>query len=543
MTDKTPEASMAKDSNPQVLIAGAGPTGLAAALELSRFGVRTRIVEEMEGPGSTSRAIAVQARTLEELEIRGLADQFVELGHRAEGGDIYGDGKLLVHVDFTKIPSRYNFVLFLAQTETERILREALEAQGGAVEWGVKVTAIGLEPSSVTTVLEHADGSIEEVTAAYVIDAEGAHSVIRNTLGLQFKGKTLEETFVLGDVQVDGNLPNSSFHIFSSESGLLALFPFGGSQFRVVASNPPRDLAKAKMPTIEELQALCDQRSHFPIKLRDLTWSSIFHANSRMVGNLHVGRVFLAGDAAHIHSPAGGEGMNTGIQDAINLGWKLALVLEGNTSEKLLDTYDQDRIPVMRSILSRTEAMTNAMGGPSTLRSFFLHLAPWIANSEFAQEIATSRISQIQMNYRNSALSEDHFGDGSLTAGDRVPDITVRIPGKDAPKEATRLSTLLDASRFTLLLANFQNVEALETVRATLGKAASTWLELVDVAKVAAPDGDAGKPFADAFGVKPSITLIRPDAYVGFRGGESSAEDLIKYGDKWFTPAAQRQAA
>jgi 2-polyprenyl-6-methoxyphenol hydroxylase-like FAD-dependent oxidoreductase len=531
---------MAKDSNTQVLIAGGGPTGLAAALELSRFGIRTRIVDEMEGPESTSRAIAIQARTLEELELRGLADEFVRLGHRAEGGDIYGDGKLLVHVDFTKIPSRYNFILFLAQTETDRILREALEAHGSAVEWFTKVTAIGLQPSGVTTVLEHADGSIEEVTAAYVIDAEGAHSVIRNTLGLQFKGKTLEETFVLGDVQVDGELPNSSFHIFSSENGLLALFPTGGNRFRVVASNPPRDLVKTEMPALEELQALCDQRSNIQIKLRDLTWSSIFHANSRMVKSLRVGRVFLAGDAAHIHSPAGGQGMNTGIQDAINLGWKLALVLQGKASERLLETYDEDRIPVMRSILSRTEGLTSAMGGPSTLRSFFVHLAPWIANTDFAQEIATSRISQIQLNYRNSLLSEDHFGDGLLSAGDRAPDLTVRIMGTAAPQEARRLFTLLNASRFTLLLANFQDVSA---VRAQISKAASPWLELVDVAEIAAPDGDAGKPFAEAFGAKPSITLIRPDAYVGFRGGEASADDLIKYGDKWFSPAAQRQAA
>jgi hypothetical protein len=180
------------------------------------------------------------------------------------------------------------------------------------------------------------------------------------------------------------------------------------------------------------------------------------------------------------------------------------------------------------------------MGGPSTLRSFFVHLAPWIANTDFAQEIATSRISQIQLNYRNSLLSEDHFGDGLLSAGDRAPDLTVRIMGTAAPQEARRLFTLLNASRFTLLLANFQDVSA---VRAQISKAASPWLELVDVAEIAAPDGDAGKPFAEAFGAKPSITLIRPDAYVGFRGGEASADDLIKYGDKWFSPAAQRQAA
>jgi 2-polyprenyl-6-methoxyphenol hydroxylase-like FAD-dependent oxidoreductase len=190
---------MPNNSNTSVLIAGGGPTGLAAALELRRFGIPVRIVDEMEGPTETSRAIAIQARTLEELELRGLADEFVRIGHRADGGDIYGGGRLLVHADFTKLPSRYNFVLFLAQTETDRILREALEAHGGSVEWAVKMKAFGQDPSGVTATLEHADGSLEEVNAAYMIDAEGAHSIIRSTLGLQFKGKTLDETFVLGD--------------------------------------------------------------------------------------------------------------------------------------------------------------------------------------------------------------------------------------------------------------------------------------------------------------------------------------------------------
>jgi 2-polyprenyl-6-methoxyphenol hydroxylase-like FAD-dependent oxidoreductase len=510
---------------------------MAAALELSRFGIPVRIVDEMEGPASTSRAIGIQARTLEELELRGLADEFVHAGHRTGGGDIYGDGKLLIHADFTKIPSRYNFVLFLAQTQTERILREGLEAQGAAVEWGVKMTAFGQNPSGVTVTLEHSDGQLEEVTAAYVIDAEGAHSIIRNTLGLQFKGKTLEETFVLGDVQIDGNLSNENFHIFSSEDGLLALFPMGGNHFRVVADKPSGISEQTEKPTLEDLQAFYDQRSHVSAKLLDLTWSSFFHINSRMVASLRAGRIFLAGDAAHIHSPAGAQGMNTGIQDAINLGWKLAFVLQGKAPESLLDTYGEDRLPVMRSILSRTEGLTNALGGPSVLRSFFLHLTPWIANAEFVQEAATSHISQIALNYRSSLLSEDHFGDGSLVAGDRIPDLTVLIAGTG---EQQRLFTLLNASRFTLLLANFADTAA---VRARFFGASSPWQELVDVVEIAPPEGDARETFTASFGAKPSITLVRPDAYIGFRGGESSAEALAKYGNRWFSPAAQRQAA
>ena len=713
-------ANNSTQSAQPVLIAGGGPTGLAAALELRRFGIPVRTVDEKEGPAETSRAVGIQARTLEELELRGLAGDLVRIGHHANGGDIYGEGKLLVHVDFTKIPSSYNYLLFLSQNETDRILREALEAEGAAVEWGVKVIAFGQDSSGITATLEHSDGSIEEVRPAYVIDAEGAHSIIRSTLSLQFKGKTLDETFVLGDVHVSGDLPNASFHIFSSEHGFLGMFPMGGSQFRLVAGNPnarsttstsdanhaAADLDPARginndsvatsaananasdvnptttgqtvnppdalriddparqltatslpatsledqqadsgledepaiptldnqqaAPTLEELQSLYDQRSHIPARLHQLTWSSYFHINSRMVKTLRVGRIFLAGDAAHIHSPAGAQGMNTGIQDAMNLGWKLALVLQGIAPENLLDTYEQDRLPVMRSVLLGTEGMTNITGGHSILRTFFIHLAPLIGNAEFIQKNATSRLSQISLNYRTSNLSEDHFGDGSLLAGDRIPDLEIRASSSaaqlspvartassassasvvqpSAQAQSQKVFSLLNPSRFTLLLANFPDSAAPQStdsnsagraqdapdsadsasagsssatsdseadpdairaklfkssthisgsaapnspapppdpaaIRAKVLNSSAPWQDLIGVFEISAPAGEAGKAFAECFGVKPSITLVRPDAYIGFRGGGSSADELPKYLSKWLSPAAQKQAA
>ncbi len=722
-----------------VLIAGGGPTGLAAALELRRFGIPVRIIDEKEGPAGTSRAVGIQARTLEELELRGLADDFVRIGHHANGGDIYGEGKLLVHVDFTKIPSSYNYLLFLSQNETERILSEAIEAEGAAIEWGVKMIAFGQDSAGITATLEHSDGSMEEVRPAYVIDAEGAHSIIRSTLGLQFKGKTLDETFVLGDVHVSGDLPNTSFHIFSSELGFLGMFPMGGSHFRLVAGNPnagkntsssnaepavadpnpaagtntnaittnptnanasdakpttasqtnnppdanpiddpARQLTATSVddqqaisdledepaistlenqqaaPTLEELQAIYDQRSHIPARLHQLTWSSYFDINSRMVKTLRVGRIFLAGDAAHIHSPAGAQGMNTGIQDAMNLGWKLALVLQGIAPENLLDTYEQDRLPVMRSVLLGTEGMTNITGGHSILRTFFMHLAPLIGNAEFIQKNATARLSQLSLNYRSSNLSEDHFGDGSLTAGDRIPDLEIRAsssgaqsspqtqsslpapssratssplavqstssaqstsstqsvttaqPSPSAQTGSQKIFSLLNPSRFTLLLANFPDSATSQStvsnsaapvpaapdsaasasagsnsatsdseadpdairaklfkssthvsgsaasnspapdpaaIRAKVLKSYAPWQDLIDTFEISAPAGEAGKAFAECFGVKPSITLVRPDAYIGFRSGQSSADELPKYLSKWLSPAAQKQAA
>jgi len=562
-------------TNSFVLIAGGGPTGITAALELRRFGIPVRIIDEKEGPASTSRAVGIQARTLEGLELRGLADKLTRIGHRATGGDIYGDGKLLVHIDFTKIPSSYNYLLFLSQNETDRVLRECLEAEGAAIEWGVKMVAFGQDPGGVAATLEHSDGSIEEVRPAYVIDAEGAHSIIRSTVGLDFKGKTLDETFVLGDLHVTGDLPNSHFHIFSSEQGVLGLFPLGGSHFRLVAGNPgvapsaaggpasqpaqPSGSAVPAGPTLDELQAIYDQRSHIPARLHQLTWSSYFHINSRMVKTMRVGRIFLAGDAAHIHSPAGAQGMNTGIQDAMNLGWKLAFVMRGIAPEKLLDTYEQDRVPALRSILNTTEGMTNIAGGHSILRTFFVHLAPLIANADLVQESAVSRISQVALNYRSSPLSEDNFGDGNLVAGDRIPDLEIRTAspgtsaaslGAQAPTGAQRIFSLLNPSRFTLLLANFADSAA---IRAKINQSNSPlpqlpwpeipWLQIVDIFDISAPPGEAGKPFTECLGVKPSITLVRPDAYIGFRGTESSVEAFTKYCNKWFAPAAQKQAA
>jgi hypothetical protein len=381
-------------------------------------------------------------------------------------------------------------------------------------------------------------------------------------------------------VHVNGDLPNADFHLFSSRLGFLGLFPMGGSLFRLVASAPADHPAnqtagqlaaassQADAPTLDEFQAIYDQRSHIPARLAQLTWSSVFHINSRMVNTLRVGRIFLAGDAAHIHSPAGAQGMNTGIQDAMNLAWKLALVMQGKAAEKLLDTYEQDRLPVMRSILTRTEGLTDAMGGDSLMRTFFVHIAPWIAHGDFAQDLVTARISQIALNYRTSPLSDDHFGDGALSAGDRVPDVSVRVflPGvrgegsslaeaesgvpaepsfpagveAGSQSETRRLFTMLSPTRFTLLLANVTDPTAL---RAQLFNSLAPWHDLIETIHIAAPEGEGRKAFAEAFGVNPSITLVRPDAYVGFRGGQSTAGDLIKYCNQWLVAAARKQAA
>jgi 2-polyprenyl-6-methoxyphenol hydroxylase-like FAD-dependent oxidoreductase len=425
-------------------------------------------------------------------------------------------------------------------------LREALAKEGTRVEFGMKMMAFAQDANGVRATLQHKDGRLEEVSAAYLISAEGAHSTVRTILHLEFQGKTLDEHYVLGDLHADGDLPDYDLHLFSSEHGFMGLFPLGGSHFRLIANNPPGSSPEEAAPSLEQLQAIYDQRSHIPARLRHLDWSSWFHINSRMVDKLKVGRVFLGGDAAHIHSPAGGQGMNTGIQDMMNLAWKLALVLKGQASETLLDTYQEDRLPVMRSILIRTEGMTELMQTENPLiRSVFNHLAPWIGSLDFVEENAVARISQLALHYRNSSLSANHPAGGSLRAGDRVPELHVRgafsYRGDAHPEqEESRLFRFLSPSRFTLLLVHGEDAASLQ---AQITKALEPWRELVTVVLVEPPNGEPAKKFRTYFGTGSSLVLVRPDAYVGFRGNEHAVPKLAEYFRHWLSPSVRRRAA
>ena len=521
---------------PKVLIIGAGPTGMTAALELSRLLVPIRIVEKTSAPATTSRAIGVQARTLELFEQRGLADPMLAKGNRGLAGSIYGEGKRIFRLDFSHNRSHYGYMLFISQAETEAILRAALEKQQVTIERDIEFVALSQSEhgESVKAILKHRDGSLEEVSCDYLIDSEGAHSISRATLNLQFEGKTLEESYALGDLYIDGDLPSTDFHIFSSQFGFMGLFPMGDKRFRLIASNPLSEPDNDTAPSLDELQQIYDQRSHIPARFHDMSWSSWFRINSRMVSRLHVGRVFLGGDSAHIHSPAGAQGMNTGIQDMINLAWKLAFVIKGHAVPELLDTYSDDRIPVIRSVLTKTEGLTGVIGSENLIfRSVFSHIAPWIVGTEFVQENSTERMSQLSLHYRDSPLSVSHHTLGSLRAGDRVPDLEVRMTGGRGepvrePKVASLLH-LLDTDRFTLLFANLKDAVAMhQSVQSSL----SPWRSLLQTYNIAPANTD--QQFVSIFGEGPSMILVRPDGYAAFLGSDESLDSLAGYLASWF---------
>lgn len=440
-----------------ILIVGAGPTGLTAAMELSRFGVPIRIIDKISAFSDTSRALAVQARTLELLEQRGLAREMVELGNKGEAATLYAEGKTLGKVELTLIESRFNYILLLAQSETERILREQLARQGVTIELETELIAFSQSTKdtsplegSTRAVLRHADGSLESLNARFLISAEGTHSMLRKTLVLPFNGTSLPHAYALADVHVEGDLPEHELSIFLASTGLMAIFPMGDRRFRLIATEPEQD-SHAAEPDMATMQELYNKGSHIPARLYDMMWSSHFKINSRMLDHLRDGLVFFGGDSAHIHSPAGGQGMNTGIQDMINLCWKLALVYDGKAPADLLNTYETERLPVIKGVVSTTETATDAFNSDSsTIHALVTHVASAALHFQFIQHLGAGMLSEVEANYRKSSLSEEHGPLGTLRAGDRIPDLSIQLALTEA--QPASLLKELNPNRFTLLV-------------------------------------------------------------------------------------------
>src|SRR5215472_12855237 len=317
--------------NPPILIVGAGPTGLTAALELLRHGVSCRIIDQCPSPSTTSKALGIHSRTLEVFEALKVLDPFLASGRKLHAFNAFAGTQRLAHVSFDELEAPYPFVLSLPQCETERILTRELRARGVEIERSKKLTAL-------TLLSDHADVEVADLTTnrvdrsshPWIIGADGAHSAVRKALEIPFDGEALAEDFMLADVAIDWDRPIDETHVFFSPAGILAALPLPGERrYRLVVDLPerlpPEPVLKDTTQCLALFQAWMDRRAHSGIRISEPTWISHFRIQSRIVPTYRKGRAFLAGDAAHIHSPVGGQGMNTGIQDAFNLGWKLAL--------------------------------------------------------------------------------------------------------------------------------------------------------------------------------------------------------------------------
>src|SRR5919206_748465 len=345
-----------------VAVVGAGPVGLTIASMLAAYGIRTVVLDRAAGPAAYSRAAVIHARTLETLEPLGIVEEAVRKGVIVPHFGVRDRDRRLLAVDFDRLPTAHPYTLMLPQDETESLLREALGRRGGAVLWEHEVTEISQDTSGIEITVHSAQRN-ERLRAQFLIGCDGAHSTVRETLGMRFEGATYPQSFVLADVRMDWGLPDDEVQLFFSPEGLVVVAPLPHGWHRVVATvdeAPPE-------PSLNDVQALLDTRgprAPRPV-VEEVVWSSRFRVHHRVAAAFREGAIFLCGDAAHIHSPAGGQGMNTGIQDAANLAWKLALVLRGRAPAELLETYNAERWPVGRKILERTDRITRL----ATMRS------------------------------------------------------------------------------------------------------------------------------------------------------------------------------
>ena len=515
-----------------VLIVGAGPSGLTIGAELARHGVTCRIIDKALAPSVKSKAIVVQARTLEIFSLMQLADEFVAAGHPIHAVNIYSNGKRIIHLGFDELDSAYPYLLTLAQPETERILGDRLRQLGVAVERGVELLSMSQDAEKATVELRHADGHTERTRIDWIVGCDGAHSTVRRALDIPFEGHTFEQQFVLADVHVDSSLSDDEAHIFSQHGDICAIFPLSGGRYRIIADNPPASLA-AHEPTLDECQAMVTARVQVPAELSDPEWITNFRINSRLVRQLRSRRVFLAGDAAHIHSPAGGQGMNTGIQDAVNLAWKLALVCHGRSDPSLLDSYQAERYPVERSVLRQTDLVFRIAGAGGGLGAFTReHIVPLIGNLKFIQHEAARLVSEIDIEYEHSPIVEDHYVPSGPRAGDRAPDAIARLApdGRDV-----RILDACSRPQHTLLLVTetADHAALAEDVSKKLAVDYGDVITPVIVSDTTTSQDGARQPksLREEYGAtRPTMYLIRPDGYIGFRAPLTpSAKELLEY--------------
>ncbi|RYG22230.1 FAD-dependent oxidoreductase [bacterium] len=402
-----------------VLIVGAGPTGLMLAVWLAANGVKARIVDPKPGPTSETRAVTVQARTLEFFAMLGIAERAAERGRIARASNLWAGGKVVARIPLGEIGkgrSPYPFVLLLSQSETEALLYERLRELGGEVEWGLGVETV--ERSEVTF---NFTPEREKAMFRFIIGCDGASSVVRKAAGFGFPGGTYSGRFYVADVDAKGGLVPGEVNISFDRDRFFAFFPLKAeNRYRMVGILNP-DLLDEGV-TLDDVRPEIEEGMRTTVE--NANWFSLYRVHHRVVDRFRKGPIFLAGDAAHVHSPFGGQGMNTGLGDAVNLGWKLVEVLKYGASERLLDTYEVERLPFAKALVATTdrafEMVVRQTPFARFVRTRLIPLVlPFVFRLGFAQRRAFGTVSQTGIDYRKSPLSVGKSG--RFVAGDRLP--------------------------------------------------------------------------------------------------------------------------
>ena len=554
----------------QVLVVGAGPTGLTAACLLKELGISALVVDTRAGTTTRSKALVLQARTLELFEKIGIASAAVEQGEPLRWMTPIVRGKPRGRVDISQLGAgltRYPYLLSLEQSRTEELLHSALQQRGGQVQWNTTLVSFEQDQQGVTAVLRSGGGAgagsaapaavPTHVRCQYILAADGAHSTVRHALGIPFEGATYQHQFVLADVAAPG-LAQQSLSLFLSWNGFAAFFSMKGSnRARAISMMPggsaaaaPAPAAAARtaagadaddQPPFAEVAQAIQHSAGARVQMEDPRWCSIYRLHHRAAARLHQGRAFLLGDAAHIHSPAGGQGMNTGIQDAFNACWKVAAVLQRDANPALLETYHAERHPVALALLHGTDrvfSMATSSALPArVLRACVLpYVLPVVFRMQGFRRKVFRRVSQIAVRYRHSALSEDVRGGSRVCAG-------ARMPWVDTPAGAALSAAQAGLHGLVVMMDPGSGATAAQGVAGLTHQLAAwaPWLRVHAVQRGA----PGAEPLFQACGVgeEGALLLVRPDGYIGFVGTMAQRDALRAYLQTWFPTAAGGTAA
>ena len=531
-----------------VLIIGAGPVGVTLACELKRHGADVRIVDQKPEPNQHPNAAVVHVRTLEFLAAMGAVGGFLQEGYALPGMQIYLSGKHAGLINVAGVDSPYPQPRTLPQQITERLLREHLARLGGAIERPVEATSVLQEPAGVTVRLKHlAEGGREEIARArWVVGCEGSASVTREDLKIEFPGERYPgKVFLQADANVRWTYPHGYGYQFMTGDAIVMLFPYDAAgHYRIIVARNDDNPDNHEPPTLEEVQELV--RLVDPsAELYDPVWFNRFRSGHRLATHFREGRAFLAGDAGHVHIPIGGQGMNYGMHDAFNLGWKLAAVAKGEARPSLLDTYQPERHGADSGLIKGTDFGFQMMVKPNAVTKAARELIlPTLIHTEMFQNRVRDVLGEVNVAYPDSPLTEDHAGSSGPSAGYRAPDaVLVKMP----ERKTTTLFEAIHGTRWTLLLfagldPDDADIEALERISspiaARFGKSVAIHLILAGEPPVPVHENWAAGVLMDRaqsahqkYGVEsaPCLYLIRPDWYIGFRGGLDAAKRLASY--------------
>jgi 2-polyprenyl-6-methoxyphenol hydroxylase-like FAD-dependent oxidoreductase len=497
-----------------VLVVGAGPTGLMLANQLVRRGARVLIIDRHPGPSLQTRALGVQARTLEIYSQLGIVNRALELGKPGTGANMWAQGRKMARVPLGEVgqaATPYPYILILGQDDNERIMGDKLRDLGVSVQWNTELVSLEQESSSVTATLKLPDGANRKIVAAWVGGCDGARSSVRELNGITFPGAPYEHVFFVADVEMTGSMVADEVNVYLWRDGFHLLFPMRGKDhWRIVGILPPALRGRDDV-TFEAVIPSLRNEAGAGLSFKTCTWFSTYRIHHRSASRFRDRRCFLLGDAAHVHSPVGAQGMNTGLQDAYNLAWKLALVVKGQANAALLDSYEEERVPVARRLLNTTDRGFRLVVSDSWLAGLFrtkilARIGAFAMTLQRIRQIAFRTISQTGIHYRKSALSESQPGlpEAAPHGGDRFPWLQLKFQANDSVEDVFQK---LDDTRFNLIV---------------IGQPAppEDALKLGDLLRIHVIPADPANDveLARVQIPQPSFYLVRPDGHVGLCG-------------------------